>query len=131
MKYILLLTTIIVMAACSGRSSYAATSPSGQYTVRTEISGDEAGPTRRLCVRLRLTDNRTNKEIIFQTGASDVQKWAMNWSPTNTLVLYSSDIGIHSYEVHDGAITERIATPEEQEIGRAAYEKKYGKRPRA
>ena len=130
MKYIIILA-IALVTACSGRSSFSATSSSGVYSARTEISGDEAGPTRRLCVRLKVTDLRTKKEIIFQTGASDSQKWAINWSPKDVIVLYSSDIGIYSYEIHDGAISERSATPDEEAVGRAAYEKKYGKKPRA
>ena len=106
-------------------------SPSGEYSAQTEVSGDEAGPTRRLCVKLKVTDVRAKKEMIFQTEASDTQKWALGWAPNSVIVLYSSDVGIHAYEIHDGAISERAADAVEQEVGRAAYEKKYGTRPRA
>lgn len=105
-------------------------SPSGAFSARTEISGDEAGPTRRLCVRLRVTDIVANREIIFQTGASDAQKWAVGWSPSNSLVLYSSDVGTMVYDIKDGQIVERIPDPTEQEVARKAYEHKYGTKPR-
>ena len=106
-------------------------SPSGKFTVRTVISGDEAGPTRRLCVKMVVANTATRNEMIFQSGASDTQKWALAWAPTNSLILYSSDIGTSAYDIEDSKIIERPATPEEQEFARKAYEKKYGKRPRA
>ena len=95
----------------------------------TEISGEEAGPTRRFCVRLKIKNISTGGELTFQTGASTVQKWAIGWSPKDVLVLYSSDAGIFAYEVREGRITERRADTTEEEIGRAAYERKYGRRP--
>ena len=121
--------TVGLVCSCTQRGPSSVSSPSGFYTVQTEISGDEAGPTRRLCVKLKVTEIHTKKEIVFQTGASDVQKWALGWSPDNAVVLYSSDRGIYSYEIRDGAIHERPANQEEQEVGRNAYEVKYGKRP--
>jgi hypothetical protein len=69
--------------------------------------------------------------MTYQTGASAVHKWAMAWSPKNILVLYSSDAGIFAYEIREERIIERRADRDEQEIGRAAYEKKYGRRPLA
>jgi hypothetical protein len=44
------------------------------------------------------------------------------------LILYSSDIGIYAYEIHDGVISERLANAAEQEIGRKAYQEKYGEK---
>jgi hypothetical protein len=105
-------------------------SPSGAFSARTEISGDEAGPTRRLCVRLRVTNIPAKREIAFQTGASDVQKWAVGWSPSNSLVLYSSDVGIMAYDIKDGQMVERMPDAAEQEVARKAYEQKYGTKPR-
>jgi hypothetical protein len=46
-------------------------------------------------------------------------KWALAWSPYDTLVLYSPDIGTLSYDVRTGRI-----------FGRQVYERKYGKRPK-
>ncbi len=105
-------------------------SPSGAFSARTEISGDEGGPTRRLCVRLRVTDIPAKREIAFQTGASDVQKWAVAWSPSNCLVLYSSDVGTMSYDIKGGQVVERMPDVAEQQLARKAYEQKYGTKPR-
>jgi hypothetical protein len=80
-------------------------------------------------VRLKIRRAAAQEELTFQTGASVVHKWAMAWSPQNILVLYSSDAGIFAYDISDGRIVERRANKDEEEIGRAAYEKKYGGRP--
>jgi hypothetical protein len=124
-----LLLLCLLITACS-RPAGPLVSPSGAFSSTTEISGGEAGPTRRLCVRLRVTDIKAQREITFQTGASDVQKWALAWSPANSLVLYSSDVGTLAYEMNGGQIVERVPTAPELEVGRKAYEKKYGTRPR-
>lgn len=124
-----ILMLCLLLVGCS-RPATPIVSPSGAFTARTEISGDEAGPTRRLCVRLRIMDVHAKREITFQTGASDVQKWAAAWSPANTLVLYSSDVGTSAYDIRDGQIMERAPDADELEVARNAYEKKYGKRPR-
>lgn len=131
MKRLLLLCFAIALVSCSQAEPKAITSPSGAYSAKTEISGDEAGPTRRICVRLRVVEVATKKEMQFQTAASDRMKWAMEWSPKSSLVLYSSDAGTTAYDVHNGSIVERVATEEEKEVGRHAYEKKYGNKPRA
>ena len=124
-----LLLLCLLVAGCS-RQAAPLVSPSGAYSVATEISGDEAGPTRRLCVRLRVTDLVASREITFQTGASDVQKWAAAWSSSNALVLYSSDIGTMAYDIKDGRVTERVPAAAELEVGRKAYQQKYGSRPK-
>ena len=105
----------LLLVGCS-RQAAPLVSPSGAFSAATEISGDEAGPTRRLCVRLRVTDIVARREITFQTGASDVQKWAAAWSP--------------SYDIRDGRIAERVPDAAELEVGRKAYAEKYGSRPR-
>lgn len=120
-----LLLLCLLITGCS-RSSAPLASPSGAFSVTTEISGDEAGPTRRLCVRLKIIDASAKSEIAFQTGASDMQKWAVAWSPSNSLVLYSSDIGTLAYDIKGAHIVERAPDATEQEVGRQAYEKKYG-----
>lgn len=71
----------------------------------------------------------TKAEIQFQTGASNSQKWALDWARGDIIVLYSSDIGVYAYELTGGKIVERLANEDEKEVGRNAYEKKYGKRP--
>ena len=120
----------LLFVACARLAAAPQTSPSGNFTIRTEIAGDEAGPSRRLCVRLVVHEIATHKDLTFQTGASDGQKWAVAWSPTNALVLYSSDIGTNAYDIKGGVITQRAADSVELEAGRGAYATKYGVRPR-
>ena len=124
----LLVLMAVFMSGCS-RKEASITSPSGLLIAAPEISGEEAGPTRRHCVRLRIKDTQTQQEHTFQTGASDYHKWALTWSASGTLVLYSSDIGISAYDIKSGQIVERDANTQEQELARQAYEKKYGQRP--
>jgi hypothetical protein len=131
MRRFILLFAILLLPACSRLARSALLSPSGAYSVTTELSGDEAGPTRRLCVRLRFTSAAAKREITFQTSASDVQKWAIAWSPGDSLVLYSSDIGSYAYEIENGIVLERLANDQEQAVGRQAYEAKYGRKPSA
>jgi hypothetical protein len=118
-----------LLTACGAQTAAPMVSPSGTLSAKAEISGDEAEPTRRLCVRLKIRDIATGGELTFQTGASTVHKWAIGWSPKNVLVLYSSDAGIFAYEVYERRIIERRADPNEEETGRLAYERKYCRRP--
>lgn len=124
----------IVIAGCSRASrpvSVPLASPSGEFSVTTEISGEEAGPTRRFCVRLKLKDAQTSRETSFQTGASDAQKWALAWSPSGAIVLYSSDIGTRAYDIKDGQIIERSPDKAEKDVARRAYKEKYSRQPPA
>jgi len=129
MKLIGLLLIALFLVACSRTPSTPLVSPSGQYSVTTDIPGDSAGPTRRLSLRLNILEIKTKKEIQFQTGASDIQKWALNWTLTGSLVLYSSDVGTSTYEITENKIIERSPTEEEKEIERLAYETRYGRKP--
>jgi hypothetical protein len=81
-------------------------------------------------VKLIVLEIATGRKMAFQTGASTVQKWALAWSPTDSLVLYSSDIGTNAYDFKAGEITERSPNTNERELGREAYKTKYGKTPR-
>jgi hypothetical protein len=105
-------------------------SPSGLLEAKTELSGPEAGSTRHHCVILKVINIQTKKEAKLQTGASDFQRWAIGWAPGDTLILYSSDIGTYAYDLQDNALVERPITKEEMEVGKDAYQKKYGNRPR-
>lgn len=96
-----------------------------------EISGRSAGPTLRYCVRLKVREIRMGREMTFLTGASDFQKWAVAWSPSDSLILYSSDIGTRAYDIKGGQSVERSPDDAESEVARGAYRKKYGKRPPA
>jgi hypothetical protein len=128
MRRIALIFFIFTFAGCALKTQEVVRSMSVSYSLKTEISGDEAGPIKRRCVRLRIVDESTGKELTYQTGASDNMKWAVGWF-NEVLVLYSSDIGTRAYDIKDGKIIERPANEEEKEIGRKAYEKKYGKEP--
>ncbi|HVU17514.1 MAG TPA: hypothetical protein VHD32_11345 [Candidatus Didemnitutus sp.] len=101
----------------------------GAYVVSTDISGPDAGPTRRNCVVLHVTEKETGKEMVFQTAASNQMKWALDWSAPQTLVLYSGDVGVGAYDIKDGKIISRTATEAEQAVARKAYERRYGRRP--
>ena len=105
------------MAGCGSSSVGPLTSPSGAFIAHAGSSAESP------LIVLRVQETRTKREITFQTGASDIQKWAIAWSPANTLVLYSSDIGIYAYEVKDGKLVERLANDSEKEVGRSAYRK--------
>lgn len=129
MKQIGALMFLLLMAACGPRGVSSFESPDGRYIASPEVSGDEAGPTRRMCVRLRIVDQKSKTELVYQTGASDNSKWAVGWLGS-VPVLFSSDIGIYAYDIAGSAIIERPANEEEKEAGRKAYELKYGKRPR-
>jgi hypothetical protein len=130
MKHAWLFFVILLVASCTRIEHPQLISPSGNYQSTVEVAGKEAG-TRRNCVSIIINDLRTNRQMRFQTGAADTQKWAIGWSPEDVLVLYSSDIGTYAYEVHGNAIVEKAKpTATEIETGRLAYEKTYGYKPR-
>jgi len=113
---------------CGRSGPRVATSPDGELEVRTEISGDEAGPTMRLCVVLIFEDSE-GREKRIQTGASDTMKWALDWHDSGTLILYSSDIGTTAYDLDGLKVSERRPNEEEMNTGRKAYKERYGRLP--
>ncbi len=122
----------LLITGCSARPiAPPLISPSGAFAVTTEISGAEAGPSDRYCVRLKVRETKTGRVMTFQTGASDVQKWAIAWSPSDSLVLYSSDIGILAYDIKNGQIVERSPDDAERKVAREAYRRKYDQQPPA
>ena len=125
-----LLCCALVLSGCLQEVPHRLASPSGAFIATAEVAGKEAG-SRQNCVRLKVTDSKTKQVITYQTDASDVQKWALAWSPSGSLVLYSSDVGTSAYDITTGQIVERDPTSDEKEVARQAYEKKYGTRPRA
>lgn len=130
MRFFALTVMSLFLAACTPRSSERIDSPNGSYTVWAEISGNEADPTRRMCVRLKIEDKTTKAVKAFQTGASDYSAWAIGWQG-DAVVLYSSDIGTYAYDIGPDSIHERAANLDEEMAGRSAYEKKYDRRPHA
>jgi hypothetical protein len=121
----------LLFIGCSSPAAVPLASPSGTFVVTTEIPGDEAGPTRRHCIRLKIKDVRTAREMTFQTEASNGQKWAIAWSPSEALVVYSSDIGTRAYDIKGGRIIERSPDNAERDLARTAYREKYGRQPPA
>ena len=129
MKLILLVVSLtLIHTGCARSSLPRLDSPSGDLSVSTEISGDEAGPTRRLCVILTFKDKEGSERRI-QTGASNVMKWAIAWHDDDTLLLYSSDIGTYAYDISSREISERKPNKQELETGREAYRSRYGRFP--
>jgi len=127
MKHITLSILISLLCFGCGRGgSQEAASPDGELKVRTEISGDEAGPTRYLCVILIFEDS-DGKEKRIQTVASDTMKWALDWHDSDTLILYSSDIGTNAYDLDGLEVSERRPSEEEMLTGREAYMDRYGR----
>lgn len=118
----------MIAVGCSRSGSEAVTSPDGRIKVRTEISGREAGPTKRFCVILIFEDSEGEEKRI-QTGASDRMKWALDWHDSDTLILYSSDIGTTAYDLEGLEVSERRPTDEEMNTGREAYKERYGRLP--
>lgn len=115
-------------SGCDRAGSQQAVSPDGKLRVRTEISDDVGEVTSRSCVILIFHGSK-GQEKHYQTAVSDSMKWALDWHDTNTLVLFSSDVGTVAYDVEAMEITERIPCEEEIVTGREAYRKRYGGLP--
>jgi len=129
MKLLAVLTVLLSLVGCSRSGPVEFQAPTGPLTVLVEISGPEAGPTRKDCVRLCFRNALTGKQVIEQTPASNAMKWAAVWSDADTFALFSSDVGIVAYDFTHGSITERPASETEKEAARAAYRKKYADSP--
>ena len=127
-SFIFSILIAVLCLGCGGADSGEAISPDGKLKVRTEISGNEASPTKRLCVILVFEDLE-GKEKRIQTGVSDVMKWALDWHDSDTLILYSSDIGTTAYDIDGLEISERLPTKEEIITGKESYRNRYGKLP--
>jgi len=126
MKSLLPAMIVVLLVAC-GRSNVAPiSSPFGAYLLQFEISGEDAGPILRGCVKLIVRDVESGRELSFQTKASDHSKWAAAWASSNTIVIHSSDVGTYAYEIVDGRFSERPANADERKFGRSAYAEKYG-----
>ncbi len=129
MKFLAVWIVSQALIGCTSPGPVELKAPAGPVTVLVDISGPEAGPTLKDCVRLRFRDAQTKMPVIVQTPASNAMKWAVGWSDANTVVLYSSDVGILAYDFTGGIAKERPANDAEKEAARAAYQKKYASVP--
>jgi len=60
----------------------------------TSVNQSKADPTKYLCVRFEIRDDRTGAVIHRQqTSASDVMRWSIHWESNETIRLESSDVG--------------------------------------
>lgn len=123
------MTVSLALIGCTRPGPVELKAPVGPLTVLVDISGPEAGPTRKDCVRLCFRDATMGKPVIVQTPASNTMKWAVGWSDADTIVLYSSDVGILAYDFTEGTAKEHPANEAEKESARAAYRKKYADVP--
>jgi len=116
----------VLLSSCSPAAGPAIESSSKLYSLFKKIYENEADPPCRLCVRLRIKDLAGDKEIVYQMGTSDVLRWAVCWF-TDTVVLFSSDIGTKASETRNGTVVERLASNDEREADRVACEKIWSK----
>ena len=86
-------------------------SPSGTMTLTPSVNQSKADATKYLCVEFDIHDKSNKLLYHVQSGASDIQKWAIGWFDDSTIVLYSSDIGTYAWKIAgDGSIS-KMAHP--------------------
>ena len=124
---ILILAMAAMIAGCSPAPTTPIPSPSGKYLVHATINREKSDRTKYLCVRLILT--RLTGETITetQTGASHVHKWAIGWMTNqDVIILQSSDIGTHAYEITTNETVSDIpVTPEMENRAQLLKKEKY------
>ncbi len=82
-------------------------SPSGTFVVAAIPNESKADPGKYRCIRIILEHRNGNSLSAVQTGASDGQKWAVEWMPTGeVVVLQSSDIGTQAFIVQSNALVQ-------------------------
>ncbi len=100
-----------------------------RHAVQATVNTEKTDPAKYLCVRLRVlaADGQVLQEI--QTAASVLMKWAMGWHGSDTIVLYSSDVGPSAWKETGAGTWEPVAYPLPAEIKKRSEElrqKKYG-----
>ena len=108
---LILLTLIsLLFAGCFGSSSSALSpiqSPDGNLILIPSVNRAKSDLTKHLCINFKINDGSGSTLHEIQTGASDIQKWAIAWFDDSTIVLYSSDIGTYAWKLDgDGQISE-------------------------
>jgi hypothetical protein len=96
-------------------------SPNGEFKMVTEL---HEGTIVRM--KISQTDGTPMGEI--DTRASNVMKWAAGWVDDETLVIYSSDIGIYAWERAENDWQTATVTKAICEKGMKLMEDKYSRR---
>ncbi len=103
-------------------------SPSGAFVVAAIPNEDTTDPAKHLCLRLVLMTPTGATLSALQTGASDVQKWAVGWMETgDVVVLQSSDIGTLAFTVVSNQLDQVALTPPIEARAAQLKQSKYGR----
>lgn len=89
----LLMAQALFLAACSPRNKPPLPSPDGAFTLHTTIEQSRRDPTIYGCVIIEIQDKASKVLHRENTGASDFQRWDIQWTSKDELRLTSSDIG--------------------------------------
>jgi len=92
---------LILLAGCSGCSPRGnqspIPSPDGKYYLRTSTNKNKSDLKTYLCVQFDILAASGKRLYTCQTHASDRMGWSIEWTPTNGVLLRSSDIGNRSW----------------------------------
>ena len=116
---------LLVLAAITGCGSpFGSTStalkpiasPDGTMNLTPSVNQSKADPTKYLCVAFDIHDATGGLLHNVQSGASDIQKWAIGWFDDSTIVLYSSDIGTYAWKLADDGTIAQLPHPLSAEL---------------
>lgn len=102
-----LLCTVTGCFGSPGAALGPVASPNGDLIVTPTVNELKADRTKYLCIAFTVSDANGKQLHQVQSNASNTMKWAIGWHGTDTIILYSSDIGTSAWTLaDDGAISE-------------------------
>jgi hypothetical protein len=112
--WILILLAGLTSCTQRGITGETYNSPSRRYILQVDTGGKGRPDKSEIC--FRLFDHDNDELDTTGTGASATMNYAVFWDTDDTIVLYSSDIGVRSWYVtsddklHPGPVDHKIET---------------------
>ena len=123
---VLLPAAAFCAVSCTAAEPPEILSPSGRYRIVATIDQAADRAEQHPHIFLRLLDSSGRELFVVDSRASDYQKWALGWMPdSDTVVLYSSDIGTRVYAIENGQLLGIGVTASSQARACQLYEIRY------
>lgn len=86
-------------------------SPDGGLRLQPSMNESQSDPSTFQCVAFEVVDESGAVLHHVQTGASGKKEWAMGWFGETTIVLDSTERGIHAWQLDDDGSIRKLLPP--------------------
>ena len=127
-KLLLPFTITLLLLGCRNRDykSDKIFSPTGKYFLIAKVNRADKSKDDFADVVIETYSSNNQLRKVFNTNAGDANKWAVGWHTLNdTIILFSSDIGVYSWEIEDNELKSVQLTDELKQRANDLKQEKY------